>query len=62
MERVNWSVNNFRSLLMIDVAELSTTNRIPYVSHEKGLSLGRTDVAKVLHSKLAYNYVASYGV
>ena len=33
-----------RLLLMIAVSEVSTTNGIPSVSHEEGLSLGRAAV------------------
>ena len=45
---VNWPVKNFRLLLMIAMEEFSTENEIPSVSYEKGLSLGKTAVAKNL--------------
>ena len=43
---VNFPVKQLRLLLTIAVAEFSTTNGIPYVFHEKGLSSRKTAVAK----------------
>ena len=44
--------NNLRTLIIIPVAELSSLNGIPSVSHEKGLSLEWLDfLVKKLHAK-----------
>ena len=40
--------NSLHSLLIMDVAELSTTNGIPSVSQEKVFSLGSAAVAYIL--------------
>ena len=41
-----------RSLLMIAVSEVSTTNGIPSVSHEDGFSSGKPAVEKILICKV----------
>ena len=52
MVGLNWPVKNLRSLLIIAVEELSTTNEIPYVSHKKRFSSGLTSVAKSVACKV----------
>ena len=45
---VRFPWNSLRSLLMMDVAELSTKKGIPFVSQEKAFSLGSAAVAYIL--------------